>query len=161
MNRDLMFSSKSDEWATPQSIFEELNNEFGFDLDPCATEENHKTPHYFTKEDDGLSQKWGGVSSLLQSSILADREMGREGLLRRTPGQHDRCFAHPLKNRHEILPRLHPQPLGGPLHQGASAVRRLKELCPVPVDGRHIQGRKNVILMEVKNGQHLRINTGI
>ena len=60
MNRDLMFSSKSDEWATPQSIFDELNNEFGFDLDPCATEENHKTPRYFTKENDGLSQKWGG-----------------------------------------------------------------------------------------------------
>ena len=60
MNNAVMFSSNSDEWATPQWLFDELNNEFNFDLDPCASDENHKTPIYYTKYNSGLSQKWGG-----------------------------------------------------------------------------------------------------
>ena len=60
MNNAVMFSSNSDEWATPQNLFDELNNEFNFDLDPCATEDNHKTPRYFDRNTNGLSQKWGG-----------------------------------------------------------------------------------------------------
>lgn len=55
----VMYSSKSDEWATPQNFFDELNREFDFNLDPCATEENHKCETYFTRENDGLSQNWG------------------------------------------------------------------------------------------------------
>lgn len=56
-----MFSSATDEWATPQEFFDALNAEFGFELDVCATPENAKCPKYFTKEDDGLSQTWSGV----------------------------------------------------------------------------------------------------
>lgn len=59
MNKTL-FSSNSEEWATPGDFFEELNREFKFDLDPCATAENHKTPKFFTKEQNGLLQDWGG-----------------------------------------------------------------------------------------------------
>lgn len=59
MNK-VLFSSKTDQWATPQQFFDELNEEFRFDLDPCADEENHKTEHFFTKEDDGLSKDWTG-----------------------------------------------------------------------------------------------------
>ena len=61
MNTELMFSSKTDEWSTPQDIFEQLDNEFNFDLDPCATTENHKCENFFTQEDDGLSKNWGGA----------------------------------------------------------------------------------------------------
>ena len=50
-----LFSSLTDEWATPADTFSELNAEFHFNLDPCATAENHKCPRYFTKEDDGLA----------------------------------------------------------------------------------------------------------
>jgi len=42
MNTDLMFSSKTDMWATPQAFFDKLNEEFHFDLDVCATPENAK-----------------------------------------------------------------------------------------------------------------------
>ena len=69
MNKELMFSSKSDEWYTPIDFFNELDKEFHFDLDPCATDENHKCDKYFTKESNGLSQKWGGVQSFLQPAI--------------------------------------------------------------------------------------------
>lgn len=60
MKTDIIFSKKNDEWETPDYIFKELDNEFHFDLDPCATAESHKCEKYFTKEQDGLSQKWGG-----------------------------------------------------------------------------------------------------
>ena len=55
-----MFSSKTDLWATPQDFFDELNAEFHFTLDPCATPENAKCAKYFTAEDDGLKQDWQG-----------------------------------------------------------------------------------------------------
>ena len=59
-NLEVMFSSKSDEWATPQATFDELNEEFGFTLDACATQDNHKCSKFYTIEDDGLKNDWGG-----------------------------------------------------------------------------------------------------
>ena len=55
---EVHYSSKSNEWATPQKLFDELNEEFNFTLDPCATDENAKCSKYFTIEDDGLSKDW-------------------------------------------------------------------------------------------------------
>ena len=60
MNNEVMFSSKTDQWATPQDFFDKLNEEFCFTLDPCATAENHKAENYFTADDNGLLQDWGG-----------------------------------------------------------------------------------------------------
>lgn len=60
MNTNVMFSSQSNEWATPQSFFDKLNDEFGFTLDPCSTHENSKCQKHYTMEEDGLSQDWGG-----------------------------------------------------------------------------------------------------
>ena len=60
MNTRVMFSSNTDLWATPQSFFEELNKEFQFTLDPCATAENAKCRTFYTKDDDGLKKDWGG-----------------------------------------------------------------------------------------------------
>ncbi len=60
MNTDIMFSSKTDQWSTPQAFFDELDREFSFTLDPCADTENHKCARYFTAEEDGLVQDWSG-----------------------------------------------------------------------------------------------------
>ena len=59
-NIQVMFSSKDDKWSTPQDFYDELNTEFGFTLDPCADEFNHKCNKYYTEEDDGLLQDWKG-----------------------------------------------------------------------------------------------------
>lgn len=61
MDTSLMFSSKTDKWATPQAFFDELNREFAFDLDVCALPENAKTARYYTPDEDGLTQPWEGV----------------------------------------------------------------------------------------------------
>ena len=52
------YSSKSNEWATPQDFFNKLNKEFDFTLDPCATWANAKCDKYYTREVDGLSKSW-------------------------------------------------------------------------------------------------------
>jgi phage N-6-adenine-methyltransferase len=60
MNTEVMFSSESSEWATPQEFYNELNKEFHFTLDPCATVENAKCDKFYTINEDGLKQNWGG-----------------------------------------------------------------------------------------------------
>ena len=60
MKNALMFSSKSDEWATPQDLFDELNAIFLFDVDLASTAENAKVPSFYTKEMDSLSISWSG-----------------------------------------------------------------------------------------------------
>lgn len=60
MNTNVMFSSQTDLWATPQEFFDKLNLEFRFTLDPCATPENAKCKKYYTVLEDGLKQSWFG-----------------------------------------------------------------------------------------------------
>jgi site-specific DNA-methyltransferase (adenine-specific) len=62
---DVMYSSKSNEWATPIEFYKELDNEFHFNLDPCSDDTNYKCEKHFTLADDGLSQNWGGTESFV------------------------------------------------------------------------------------------------
>ena len=61
MNTAVHFSSATDLWATPQEFFDDLDAEFRFETDVCASVGNAKCEHYFTKEQDGLAQQWTGV----------------------------------------------------------------------------------------------------
>ena len=72
MNNELMFSSKTCEWATPQDFFDSLNAEFKFTLDPCADQTNHKCEKYYTIEEDGLAQDWSG------ETVFCNPPYGRE-----------------------------------------------------------------------------------
>ena len=53
----IMTSDKQD-WETPQDLFDNLNNEFDFDLDAFASDKNAKCKHFFTEQDDALQQDW-------------------------------------------------------------------------------------------------------
>jgi phage N-6-adenine-methyltransferase len=53
-----LFSSRTEEWSTPQYVFDALDAEFHFTLDVCADDKNHKCAKYLTKEQDGLKQPW-------------------------------------------------------------------------------------------------------
>jgi len=58
-----MMLSKKDSWETPKELFNLLDREFHFTLDPCATPQNAKVKNnYYTKKDNGLIQDWGGQS---------------------------------------------------------------------------------------------------
>ena len=53
-----LYSNRTDERPTPRSFFNELNAEFKFTLDPCASKANTTCATFFTKKDDGLLQDW-------------------------------------------------------------------------------------------------------
>jgi phage N-6-adenine-methyltransferase len=65
MNNAVMFSSATDEWATPQAFFDKLDLEFDFDLDVAASSHNTKCgisyygpDHIFPEYRDGLAREW-------------------------------------------------------------------------------------------------------
>jgi site-specific DNA-methyltransferase (adenine-specific) len=60
MINQALFTSESENWSTPQDLFDSLNYIFNFTLDPCADPSNTKCKKYFTKEINGLSKDWGG-----------------------------------------------------------------------------------------------------
>lgn len=68
-----LFSSESDEYATPQGTFDKLNAEFNFTLDPCSTDQNCKCNNHFTIEDDGLTKDWGGRQCSVIHHILKSK----------------------------------------------------------------------------------------
>lgn len=57
----ILFQSNSDEWETPQHIFDLFDSEFNFNLDVCASEDNHKCEAFYSKADNGLEKDWGGT----------------------------------------------------------------------------------------------------
>ena len=52
------FSSETDQWSTPQDLFDRLNERWRFDLDVCAEASNAKCAQFFTEREDGLAQPW-------------------------------------------------------------------------------------------------------
>ena len=135
-----MFSSKSMEWATPQNFFDKLDDEFHFTLDPCADEFNHKCEKYFTEEDNGLEQCWGGADRLLQSAIWQrGKRLGKEMLGRSKETWNNNCVIDSSQNRYQLLPRLHiPEAkCRNPLHSWTVEIWRWKELCTISKYGGH------------------------
>lgn len=56
---EVHFSHKTDEWATPQNLFNNLAEEFGgFDLDVAATADNTKCMKFCDIEHSGLDADW-------------------------------------------------------------------------------------------------------
>ena len=55
------FDSLKQEWATPDSLFVPLNEEFGFTLDVAASSDNAKCRQYIDREANALSCSWQGV----------------------------------------------------------------------------------------------------
>ncbi len=62
MNTPTRHSNNSYEyWATPQWLFDDLNKQFNFTIDVCASKDNAKCKKYYSKKQNGLKQKWEGV----------------------------------------------------------------------------------------------------
>lgn len=53
-----------DEWGTPDDLFKDLDDEFNFTLDPCASKKRSLKPgiENIFKEKDGLLADWSGHS---------------------------------------------------------------------------------------------------
>ena len=74
-NKDKMkvhYSSKSNEWTTPDDFYSNLDKRFGFTLDPASDGVNAKCDKFYTQEDDGLSQDW------YNDTVFCNPPYGRE-----------------------------------------------------------------------------------
>ena len=74
-NKEVMWSSATEKWETPQNIFDTLDKQFNFTLDPCATPENAKCKLYYTKKENGLAKSWVGHSVFMNPPY--GREIGK------------------------------------------------------------------------------------
>lgn len=52
------YSSETDDWETPQELFDILDNEFDFTLDVCALDSSAKCDRFYTPNEDGLAHDW-------------------------------------------------------------------------------------------------------
>jgi site-specific DNA-methyltransferase (adenine-specific) len=79
----VMFSSASDDWATPQAFYDALDAEFGFVLDACSSTTNHKAPHFFALDHpdldrrDGLAGDWAADARTHQGAVWLNPVYGR------------------------------------------------------------------------------------
>ena len=62
--------SPTDEWSTPDELYDAIYNVCKFNLDVCASKANYKCSKYYTKEDNGLAKEWVGSCWLSQSREL-------------------------------------------------------------------------------------------
>ena len=51
--------TQTDVWGTPQWLFDALDKEFGFTLDPCSDGKNQKVAKHYTSQENGLLRDWG------------------------------------------------------------------------------------------------------
>ena len=103
---------KTDNWATPQTLFDALDREFRFTLDVCADPDNAKCDRFFTKEDDCLIQDWGeavcwmnppyghAIKQFLQKAHEATKRGATVVCL--VPAKTDTKWWHDVAMKHEI-----------------------------------------------------------
>jgi len=56
----VLFSSKRMDWETPKALFDELDQEFHFTLDPASSDDNALCRKHYTVRENGLEQSWAG-----------------------------------------------------------------------------------------------------
>lgn len=56
----VLLQTGRDDWETPKELFEKLDREFHFTLDPCSSHENAKCRKHYTAEENGLEKDWVG-----------------------------------------------------------------------------------------------------
>lgn len=58
MNTEVMFSSKTGMWETPQDFFDKWDSIYDFHIDVCATKEDTKCEKFISPEQDALVTPW-------------------------------------------------------------------------------------------------------
>ena len=107
MNK-VMYSSNSNEWETPQELFDELNKEFHFTLDPASTHDNAKCEKHYTQVENGLAQDWSGETVFCNPPYGRELPLWIEKAARSAGGGYYGCYAYPCTHGHAGVSRIHP-----------------------------------------------------
>lgn len=112
MARPYIPPSATDNWATPQDLFDALHREFRFTVDVAASRENAKLPRFYTVDDDGLSQVWSGervwcnppygraIADWMRKAYESSREGATVVLL--VPSRTDTAWWHDYAEKGEV-----------------------------------------------------------
>lgn len=89
MINNSLFSNNSNEWETPQKLFDELNKIYCFDIDGCASMRNHKLDYYYTQNDSILNH------SLYGSKVFCNPpyEQKIQDLIVKKLSKEENCFS--------------------------------------------------------------------
>ena len=138
-----LLSSENMCWCTPQDFFDKLNAEFGFVLDPAATDKTAKCSLYYTPETDGLSQSWDRGGAVFCNPPYG-REIGKwvQKAFEEARGGVSDCFTYPSADGYGIFSRLHLRESGNPLRARAATVhgrrRERRRSRAIPFNGSYL-----------------------
>jgi phage N-6-adenine-methyltransferase len=109
--------SQTDDWATPQNVFDELDAIHNFTLDVAASSTNHKTVKWFGLDHDdpelrdGLTMSWAGESVwcnppygrvIKQWVKKAHDESKHASIVMLLPARTDTAWFHDYAIRHKV-----------------------------------------------------------
>ena len=112
-----MPASQTDDWATPQNLFDELDAIYNFTLDVAASSTNHKTAKWFGLDHDdptlrdGLAMSWAGESVwcnppygrvIKQWVKKAHEESKHAKIVMLLPARTDTAWFHDYAVRHKV-----------------------------------------------------------
>lgn len=134
----VFFTSRSDNWNTPQDLFDFYDRIYHFTLDAASSDENAKTAKHYTARDSGLEHSWGGGDRMAESSLRkGDIQMAEKGLRRRAEGKHCRRLLAACENRYSLVSRL----LYEGKHrvfEGKNKILRAQKQCSVRIHDRYV-----------------------
>jgi len=137
-----MKSSLTDQWATPQHLFDALDSEFGFTLDVCADESNHKVSTYYDKAANGLEQPWTGVCWMNPPYGRAIGDWVRKAY-ESSRGGGGSGLPFTRQNGHKMVEGLRHESQRVEVHKRSRQVRRCRTGRTIPVGHRHIRHTDN------------------
>lgn len=79
-DRKIIFSNKSDDWATPPELYEELNKEFHFNFDPCPLHSTFNGLEIEWRGNIFINPPYSNVASFLEKG-LEEMDKGHANLL--------------------------------------------------------------------------------
>jgi len=69
------FDTVKQDWITPDTLFQKLQDEFRFTLDLAANEQNTKCSKFYSEEENALSKHWSGICWLNPPYGKKDRKL--------------------------------------------------------------------------------------
>lgn len=64
-NKKVGYSSKKEDWETPQYLFDRLNEKYNFKWDLAANDDNAKCANYITELENSLNVEWANLKGNL------------------------------------------------------------------------------------------------
>jgi phage N-6-adenine-methyltransferase len=72
-----MPQSVTDQWATPQALFDEWDTKYNFDLDPAASSHNHKCEQWYGLDHPDPARRDGLAATWTASAVWLNPPYGR------------------------------------------------------------------------------------